>query len=72
MADAVTVVDRYIDTWNEIDPQRRRAIIAETWADDATYVDPMHVRRRAGRDRHDDRRRPDPVPRPPLRADRRA
>jgi hypothetical protein len=41
MADVATVVDRYIDTWNQTDPQRRRAIIAETWTEDATYVDPI-------------------------------
>jgi hypothetical protein len=41
MADLATVVDRYIDTWNQTDPERRRAIIAETWTNDASYVDPI-------------------------------
>ena len=41
MADHATVVDRYIDTWNETDPERRRSIIADTWTDDASYVDPI-------------------------------
>ena len=41
MADIATVVDGYIAMWNETDPERRRSIIAETWADDATYLDPL-------------------------------
>ena len=41
MADVATVVERYIAMWNETDPERRRSIIAETWADDATYLDPL-------------------------------
>jgi hypothetical protein len=35
------LVDRYIDVWNETDAKRRHELIARTWADDATYVDPM-------------------------------
>jgi hypothetical protein len=41
MTDVATVVDGYIETWNETDPERRRAIIAATWTDDATYLDPL-------------------------------
>jgi len=41
MTDTTTVVRRYIAMWNETSPEDRRAIIAETWADDATYLDPM-------------------------------
>ena len=41
MADIATVVDNYIAIWNEGDQQRRRALIAETWTEDATYVDPL-------------------------------
>jgi SnoaL-like domain len=41
MTDVATVVDGYIAMWNEPDPERRRAIIAETWTEDATYVDPI-------------------------------
>ena len=41
MADIATVVDGYIAMWNETDPDRRREIIAETWTDDSTYLDPM-------------------------------
>ncbi len=34
------VVDRYLQAWNERVPERRRALVAEAFADDATYVDP--------------------------------
>ena len=35
------VVDRYFAAWNEIDAVRRRALIAQTWVDDASYLDPL-------------------------------
>jgi hypothetical protein len=35
------VVERYIDSWNQTDPQRRRQLVDELWAEDARYVDPM-------------------------------
>ena len=41
MLDAVVVADRYIALWNETDPERRRALIAEAWTGDAKYVDPV-------------------------------
>ena len=41
MTDINAVVDGYIAMWNETDPQRRRSIIDATWADDATYLDPI-------------------------------
>jgi SnoaL-like domain len=41
MTDINAVIDNYIAAWNEADPDRRRAIVAETFADDATYVDPL-------------------------------
>jgi hypothetical protein len=34
------VVHTYIEGWNEPDPQRRRALVGQTWTDDARYVDP--------------------------------
>src|SRR4051812_43549884 len=40
MTDVKTVVDGYIAMWNETDAGRRRELIAQTWTDDATYVDP--------------------------------
>ena len=41
MADAQTLVQRYIETWNETNPDRRRALIAEIFTDDAGYTDPL-------------------------------
>jgi SnoaL-like domain len=35
------VIERYIDSWNQTDPQRRRKLVDELWAEDARYVDPM-------------------------------
>ena len=41
MSDINTTVHNYIAAWNETLPEERRAIIAETFADDARYVDPL-------------------------------
>ena len=41
MTNVATVVDGSIAMWNETGAERRREIIARTWADDASYVDPM-------------------------------
>lgn len=30
--------DRYVAVWNEADPERRRALVAELWAADAEHV----------------------------------
>ena len=35
-----TTVETYLQAWNEREPERRRALVAEAFADDATYVDP--------------------------------
>jgi hypothetical protein len=35
------VVAGYIATWNETDPARRRALVADTFAADASYLDPL-------------------------------
>jgi len=35
------LIDRYIAIWNEIDPARRRDLIAETWTEGASYIDPV-------------------------------
>ena len=43
MADVTATVEGYIDSWNETDPDRRRAIIARVWTEDASYVDPLAV-----------------------------
>ena len=41
MTDITTVIDNYIAAWNEPDADRRRALVAQTWIDDASYVDPL-------------------------------
>lgn len=35
------LIERYIDSWNEADPRRRRELVEQLWADDATYIDPV-------------------------------
>jgi hypothetical protein len=41
MNDIIPAVERYIAIWNEPDSERRRELIARTWSEDATYVDPL-------------------------------
>lgn len=41
MTDAIGVADRYIAVWNETDPLRRSAMLAQGWSEDADYVDPL-------------------------------
>jgi hypothetical protein len=41
MSDVTQLIDRYIAMWNETDSERRRDLIARTWTEDATYVDPV-------------------------------
>ncbi len=38
---ATELVNRYIAVWNERDATRRHALIAQTWTDDAKYLDPL-------------------------------
>lgn len=35
------IVDRYIAMWNETDAGRRRDLVARTWTEDASYLDPL-------------------------------
>ncbi len=42
------VIARYLACWNETDPAARRKLIGETWAEDASYTDPLAEAR--GRD----------------------
>jgi hypothetical protein len=35
------LVERYLNTWNETDPLRRRALIEDVYAERATYTDPL-------------------------------
>jgi hypothetical protein len=48
MTNVNETVARYIAAWNEHDSRRRRAIVAETWTEDGSYID-AH-RRGAGHD----------------------
>ncbi|MER5394456.1 nuclear transport factor 2 family protein [Saccharopolyspora sp. NPDC002686] len=41
MSDLDEVARRYLATWNERDPVRRRVLVRELWAEDAGYVDPI-------------------------------
>ena len=41
MSNHTDLIDRYIAIWNETDGERRRALIARTWTEDARYVDPL-------------------------------
>lgn len=41
MTNAVHVAHHYLAAWNETAPDRRRALVAEHWTDDARYLDPM-------------------------------
>jgi hypothetical protein len=41
MSQFTDLIDRYFAGWNETNPARRRDLIAQTWADDATYLDPL-------------------------------
>lgn len=36
-----TLVQRYIDAWNETDPQARRALVERLYTPDAGYTDPL-------------------------------
>lgn len=35
------LVDRYLETWNETDAARRRKLIAQTWTENASHLDPL-------------------------------
>jgi hypothetical protein len=35
------LIDRYLACWNETDSTARRDLITKTWADDASYIDPL-------------------------------
>ncbi|WP_377268485.1 nuclear transport factor 2 family protein [Peterkaempfera sp. SMS 1(5)a] len=49
MSDLKELVVRYLAIWNEADPERREQAVAELWAEDGTYTDPLaDVSGRAG------------------------
>ena len=41
MTNITATVEQYIATWNEADPERRRALAGRVWADDGSYLDPL-------------------------------
>lgn len=41
MTSPFDIAETYIAAWNETDAAARRAMIADTWTADATYVDPL-------------------------------
>jgi len=41
MNDISTTINEYIAAWNEGDESRRRELVSRTFADDATYLDPL-------------------------------
>jgi hypothetical protein len=41
MNNLAALIDRYFAMWNEIDGEQRRDLIAQTWTEDASYVDPL-------------------------------
>ncbi len=41
MSNVNELVTTYFAIWNETDPAARQKLIADAWAEDATYVDPM-------------------------------
>jgi len=41
MTEVTTLVENYIATWNERDPDRRRELVAQTFSDHADYLDPL-------------------------------
>ena len=51
MTNVNETVVRYIAAWNERDPKRRRELVAETWAEDGSYVDAHRQRLRPRRNR---------------------
>jgi hypothetical protein len=41
MSDVHTVIDQYFAAWNEPDAARRGDLIAQVWAEGASYLDPL-------------------------------
>ena len=40
MSNLTDLIDRYIAIWNETDRTRRQDLIARTWTENASYLDP--------------------------------
>src|SRR4051794_10409256 len=41
MTDFPALAARYIEAWNATEPEARARLVAEVWAEDARYVDPL-------------------------------
>lgn len=41
MTEHQTIAQQYIDSWNETDPGKRRLLVEEVYAGDASYTDPL-------------------------------
>lgn len=41
MNQSTDLLDRYFAVWNQRDAEMRRDLIAQTWAEDASYLDPL-------------------------------
>jgi hypothetical protein len=41
MSNLTNLIDGYIAMWNETDAERRRDLIARTWTEAASYLDPV-------------------------------
>ena len=39
--DLNTLINRYIDAWNETNAEQRRHLVAGTWTEDGDYLDPL-------------------------------
>jgi SnoaL-like domain len=35
------IIERYLECWNQTDPELRRGLIEQVWAADASYTDPL-------------------------------
>ena len=44
-------IERYIASWNETNPERRRKLLEDLWVADASYIDPLAAA--SGRDEID-------------------
>lgn len=40
MSNVTQAIDNYLAAWNERDAKRRKEIIARTWSEDGSYIDP--------------------------------
>ena len=41
MTNAAAIAESYIALWNETDAGRRKTLLAQGWAEGATYIDPL-------------------------------